>query len=198
MNSPFLRYVKAGTFALILWAVCLLTPTLAQTDARDLSQAVEAIEQLELLRHSLASSLEDSTLPATAETFKEVCRPVGMQAQQLSQKYGWQVKQISFKYRNPDHAPDTLHSRVALAHFERDSELMGFWDRETIKGQGGSRYYRRITVEPSCLACHGAKAMRPAFIQEKYPQDLAFDFKPGDLRGMYAVFLPDIQAALQN
>ena len=55
---------------------------------------------------------------------------------------------------------------------------------------------RRINVEPSCLACHGTKASRPAFIKANYPDDKAFDFTVGDLRGMYAVHLPEVQAAL--
>jgi hypothetical protein len=45
-------------------------------------------------------------------------------------------------------------------------------------------------VESSCLACHGARDARPAFVKESYPQDKAFAFKAGDLRGAYSVFLP--------
>ncbi len=51
-------------------------------------------------------------------------------------------------------------------------------------------------MEPSCLACHGSKASRPTFVKENYSDDKAFDFKVGDLRGMYAVYLPEVQAAL--
>jgi hypothetical protein len=36
---------------------------------------------------------------------KQVCKPVGMKAMQLSQENGWQVKQVAKKYRNPAHAP---------------------------------------------------------------------------------------------
>ena len=86
---------------------------------------------------------------------KEVCRPVGMKAIELSKENGWQVKQISTKYRNPAHSPDTPHARMALAQFEQKPELMGFWERSTLGGQAGNRYYRRINIEASCLACHG-------------------------------------------
>ena len=75
---------------------------------------------------------------------------------------------------------------------------MGFWQAETIDGQKGTRYYRRINVEASCLACHGGKDSRPQFIKDKYPQDLAYDFQVGDLRGMYSVFIPELQAALSE
>lgn len=87
---------------------------------------------------------------------------------------------------------------MALAQLEKNPQLIGFWQRETLNGVSGTRYYRRINVEASCLACHGAKDSRPEFVQQNYPQDRAFDFNVGDLRGMYAVFLPDVQQGLQE
>ncbi|MGF1541055.1 MAG: DUF3365 domain-containing protein [Pleurocapsa sp.] len=163
----------------------------AQTDPAQLAKAVEAIENIDAMRSGLASTLKDSPQEPTIQTFKEVCQPVGMKIKQLSQENNWQVKQIAQKYRNPLHAPDNLHAQMALAKFEREPELMGFWDKETLNNQTGTRYYRRINVEASCLACHGAKNTRPQFVKDKYPQDLAFDFRVGDLRGMYAAFIPD-------
>ena len=171
---------------------------IAQTDPTQLAKAVAEIENLDAMRSELASTLKDSTTEPTVQTFKEVCQPVGMRAKQLSQENGWQVKQIAQKYRNPAHKPDNLPAQMALAKFDRDLELMGFWDRETIAGESGTHYYRRINIESSCLACHGGKNSRPQFIQDKYPQDLAYDFKEGDLRGMYSVFIPNLQAALLN
>jgi len=164
-----------------------------------LVQVVQEIESLDAMRSGLASSLEGSTEIPTMQTMKEVCRPVGMRAMQLSQEHGWQVKQVAKKYRNPDHAPGNPHDQMALAKFDQDPELIGFWGRATVDDQTGTRYYRRIDVEASCLACHGLKDRRPQFVKDGYPQDLAYDFNVGDLRGMYAVFIPDeIQQAIQN
>jgi Protein of unknown function (DUF3365) len=173
-------------------------PVLAQTDPAELAKAVQEIEGLDRLRSGLASTLEGQTEEPTMQTMKEVCKPVGMRAMQLSQENHWQVKQIANKYRNPAHAPDNLHSKIALARFEQNSDLIGFWNRETIDGQQGTRYYRRINVEASCLACHGLANKRPQFVRENYPQDLAYDFHVGDLRGMYSVFIPDLKAALEQ
>jgi hypothetical protein len=170
----------------------------AQTNPTELAKAVQEIENLDAMRSGLASFLKDSPEKPTGETFKKVCKPVGMKAKQLSKENGWKVKQMANKYRNPAHAPDNLHAKMALAKFEQNPELMGFWEREPFNGEEGTRYYRRINVEASCLACHGGKNARPEFIQQKYPQDLAYDFKEGDLRGMYAVFIPDLKAALQE
>ncbi|NJN29501.1 MAG: DUF3365 domain-containing protein [Synechococcales cyanobacterium RM1_1_8] len=184
-----------------LAAVLLLgSPAIAQAnpDSGVLAKAVQSIEELDSMRSGLASYLETDPEQPTAETMKKVCKPVGMKAQQLSQENGWQVKQISNKYRNPAHAPDGPASRKALARFERDAELMGFWQAETLGEQAGTRYYRRIDVEASCLACHGGRAGRPEFVKNNYPEDLAYNFKEGDLRGMYSVFMPEMQAALQD
>lgn len=175
---------------------------IAQTLPTELGKAVQEIENLDAMRSGLASTLEGRDEMPTAETMKQVCKPVGMRAKQLSQENGWQVKQISTKYRNPAHAPDNDNSRMALAKFEADPMLDGFWDHETLDGQTGLRYYRRINVEASCLACHGAKGDRPDFVKANYPNDKAYDFNVGDLRGMYAVFIPDevkaeIESAIQ-
>lgn len=186
-------------FILTLMLFCWNLPqAFAQTDPSQLAKAVQAIENIDAMRSALASTLEGSPQEPTIQSFKEVCQPVGMSLKQLGQENGWQVKQIAKKYRNPTHAPDNLHAQIALAKFEREPELMGFWERETLNERSGTRYYRRINVEASCLACHGAKNSRPQFVKDKYPQDLAYDFRVGDLRGMYAAFIPDIQAALQE
>jgi len=178
-------------------AIAAAAPIIPHADG--LVQAVQEIESLDAMRTGLAASLEGSTEIPTKQTMKEVCRPVGMRAMQLSQENGWQVKQIAKKYRNPDHAPNNLHDQMALAKFNQEPELIGFWNRETLDQQLGTRYYRRIEVESSCLACHGLKDSRPQFIKDGYPQDLAYDFNVGDLRGMYAVFIPDnIQKAIQD
>ena len=132
----------------------------------ELSQAVQEIEALDAMRSGLASSLEGSTEVPTMQTMKEVCRPVGMRAIQLSQENGWQVKQIAKKYRNPDHAPDNLQAQIALAKFEREPELIGFWDRETLDQQTGTRYYHRINVEASSL---GLKFDSPFYAARALP-----------------------------
>ncbi|WP_263970515.1 DUF3365 domain-containing protein [Leptolyngbya sp. KIOST-1] len=191
------RWIAAVGIAI---ALMLLQPATAHAaiNPAELAKAVQEVEQLDMLRSGLASSLEGQTEAPTMETMKEVCRPVGMRARELSQENGWQVKQMATKYRNPAHAPDAPRARMALAQFEQNPERMGFWENAILEGQPGIRYYRRINVEASCLACHGQQNQRPQFVKDNYPQDLAFDFNVGDLRGMYAVFIPDVKEAIQG
>jgi hypothetical protein len=199
-DTPAGRFLRWSLLLIALIGLWCLTaaPALAQTSPAALSKAVEEVENLDAMRSGLASTLEDNTDPVTGETFKQVCKPVGMRAMQLSKENGWQVKQISEKYRNPAHKPDTPQATMALAKFAENPDMIGFWERETIGGQAGSRYYRRINVEASCLACHGAKGERPEFVKNNYGDDKAYNFNVGDLRGMYAVFIPDeVQSAVE-
>lgn len=163
----------------------------------ELSKVVTEIEYLDATRSGLASSLEGRSEPPTPQTMKEVCKPVGMRAKQLSEENNWQVKQIASKYRNPNHAPRSQTEENALELFEQNPDLIGFWQKDKVAGEMGDRYFRRINVENSCLACHGAKNSRPDFVKANYPEDRAFDFEVGDLRGMYSVFVPDVQAGLK-
>ncbi|WP_017305178.1 Tll0287-like domain-containing protein [Spirulina subsalsa] len=192
---------SALILGLILCLFCGFSfPKVAQADIlpENLAKVVQEIEYLDQMRSGLASTLEGRSEEPTPQTMQEVCKPVGMRAKQLSQENGWQVKQMASKYRNREHKPDSPQAVQALNRFSEDPELLAFWQKDTVKGQEGMHYFRRINVEASCLACHGAKENRPKFVQEKYPQDLAFDFQVGDLRGMYSVFVPEVQQALQQ
>lgn len=95
-------------------ALCLNPrPAWAATDPIQLGKAVQAIENLDQMRSSLASTLEGHTEEPTLQTMKEVCRPVGMQVVQLSQENGWQVKQLA---RNTNlNGKDDRCSRLNLA-----------------------------------------------------------------------------------
>jgi hypothetical protein len=155
-----------------------------------LSRAVEAVEQLDALRSGLAATFGARGVPADRETFQQVCRPVGLRAREIAEQNGWKVQQQALKNRNPGNALDEP-ARRAYGLMEADPALNGLWSRSSLAGKAGIRYFRRITVERACLACHGARDTRPAFVREGYPDDRAFDFSVGDLRGVYSVFIPD-------
>jgi hypothetical protein len=184
---------------LLSWSPVMASAAPVIPHPNELAQAVQEIESLDAMRTGLAATLKGKTEEPTQQTMKEVCRPVGMQAMKLAQENGWQVQQIAKKYRNPAHAPKNFHDKIAIAKFEKNPELVGFWEQETLDEQSGTHYYRRINVESTCLVCHGLKDSRPQFVKEGYPQDLAYNFNVGDLRGMYSVFIPDdIQKAIQD
>lgn len=181
--------------ALIVGAVatgCTSDPddrTQAPTPPEPIRAAVEdRIEAINNMRESLARTID--TPDVDKETFQRVCKPVGMRAKQLAQSTGWDVQQLAVKYRNPAHVPDAEADSVH-AVFADHPEQTSTWLRTVRNGTLGWRYLRRIDVQPSCLACHGAKESRPDFVKQGYPQDRAYGFEPGDLRGLYAVFVAD-------
>jgi len=170
----------------------------APVDPAVLAKAVDQMEQLDRLRISLASTLEGSSEEPTMDTMRQVCMPVGKRAMAIGKENGWTVRQVASKYRNPDHAPAGSQETDVIDLFASHPEINGLWEPATAEQGAGVNYYRRIDVQASCLACHGSRDNRPAFVKEKYPADKAFNFKPGDLRGMVAVYIPELQAALEQ
>lgn len=155
-----------------------------------LRQRVEAeIRALDAMRSRLAAGITAQE-DVDEETFARVCRPVGMRAAEIGRENGWVVRQIAERYRNPANAPDPPAGEL-LARFEAQPSLDSVWVRSEAPGW---RYLRRITVEATCLHCHGAADERPAFIEIGYPDDRAHGFIPGELRGVYSVIIPDLHA----
>ena len=155
-------------------------------------RVVKAIEQIDAMRSGLAVSIGGNE-QVDAETFARVCKPVGMRLKQTAEENGWLMRQLAVKYRNPAHAPDP-EAAALFPRFEADAGLDSLWLRSEHEDTPGWRYLRRITIERACLACHGAQEARPDFVKANYPEDRAFGFQPGDLRGFYSVFVPDTLA----
>lgn len=160
--------------------------SVAATQAR-----VEAsIDGLDVLRSSLAQQV-DNPDAVDRSTFARVCQPVGQRARALAQEHGWVVQQLADRNRNPAHTLDD-EARTVHERFADNPDLKRVWHEDTVlNGTSGQRFFQRITVEETCLACHGPKADRPAFVKSGYPNDRAYGFETGDLRGLYAVFVPD-------
>lgn len=152
-----------------------------------IGDVVAEVEGLNALRSSLARSFVGEP---DQETFARVCKPVGARAKQLAMENGWKVAQLAERYRNPEHKLDYEALRV-FKMMEDDPALLGMWVKTSMDGEAGVRYFRRITVEPACLACHGPKDSRPQFVKKGYPDDRAYGFEVGDLRGLFSVFVAD-------
>lgn len=159
-----------------------------------IARAVQEIEGLDAMRATLARTFAAGGVAATDSTFAQVCKPVKGKAMALAKETGWSIAQLAERNRNPDNQLDA-EARGAFRQFQRDPGLTSVVRHTTYKGVAGTRYLRRITVDEACLACHGVKEQRPAFVQKQYPADRAFGFVAGDLRGVYSVFIPDTAMA---
>lgn len=182
--NPILLPALIGLF---LSAAC------AQNKIGDVNPArkevVAKLNSLTAMREGLASTLDGRDEPITEETFKAVCAPVGKSLKEWAAAKGYEARQVSTKFRNPVHAPTELEAKI-LARFEKvkpGADAPAFEPGE-VKGQVGTFVFVPIRVTSSCLHCHGEKYKRPDFIKAKYPEDRAYGFAAGDLRGMYSVF----------
>lgn len=121
-------------------------------------------------------------------------------AQILTNNFGIQkglfIRRVSFKNRNPNNYPDDFEKKV-LNKFEmlkKNNELDDKTEYFEIVKEGEFtylRYLKPIVIQAECLNCHGTKdAMMPEvkeLIANKYPEDKAFGYTIGDLRGAVSV-----------
>ena len=102
---------------------------------------------------------------------------------------GYQLRQVSSKYRNPKNKPDSFEEE-ARTEYEKDNNLSEYRGVDKIVAQKVLRYLIPLYIEEACLKCHSAKETVPGFIQEDYPEDKATDYVFGDLRGAISVAVP--------
>lgn len=103
------------------------------------------------------------------------------------------VERLTDKHRNPDNYLKTENDKSAWVKFKsaffKSEKPVPYIQQEnqTIV------YYKPIAMGmPACLKCHGAPQQdidlaTAAKINEKYPNDLATNYKMGDFRGMWKV-----------
>jgi hypothetical protein len=102
------------------------------------------------------------------------------------------VKRTSDKLRNPANAPDTMEKRIMAAYLQMKNDkkqLEGILEKDAA---GNHHYFKPILLQALCLNCHGdnESQIKPdtrAAIQKQYPADAAFNYKEGDLRGIWHI-----------
>lgn len=117
--------------------------------------------------------------------------------QELNGKYGVEVKRASLNYRNPLDKPTPAEEGILDAYqYNVEEGINSEPNIQKIEG-GEILLYTKAIVIPNnlCLNCHGSKESEIApdtwkVLQEKYPEDQAFNHKVGDLRGMWSIRLP--------
>lgn len=102
------------------------------------------------------------------------------------------IERTSDKYRSPSNAPDSMEQRIMAAFQQLKNKQEAITPVFEEDKQGKYHYFKPIILQAMCLNCHGSKAdqIQPAAwqsIQQKYPADLAYNYKEGDLRGMWHV-----------
>jgi len=153
-------------------------------------KAAAAADEIISMRSALAKEFITPGTVIDEETFKKVCGAVGKRVKDITEKTGLKIRHAATKNRNPAHAATEAEAAL-IKRFETDKNLNEVWEKFDSDGRKYTRLTRPIFVEDACLACHGAKDARPEFIKAKYPDDRAYGFKTGDLRGIISVTAPE-------
>lgn len=130
----------------------------------------------------------------------DVCNLVAPEiARTLSQKNNWQVGRVGTRVRNPLNQPNVWQQTALTTFAENAAKGEKFEQMETysvamIDGEPMLRYAKAIGLQPMCVVCHGKAEQIPssvkARLQEKYPNDLATGYSPGELRGAVVILRP--------
>lgn len=106
----------------------------------------------------------------------------------LSNAHNVEIKRTSLKYRNPKNKP-TEKEREILNQYELAKENGHLMQPIIDNEEDRKSFYAPIITQAACIKCHGEKSNISLYdsILDLYPDDLATDYKQGDLRGMWSI-----------
>lgn len=148
--------------------------------------AAKAIGQLgQEMRKKLTDSMQKDG-PAGAI---DVCaKDAPAISRRIENELGVTIKRTSLKVRNPQNAPDAaeLHLLSILAAAANAGEKLP--QGVIVFPNDTRRFYKVITMEQSCLKCHGDSTTMSEAVRKElatlYPEDKAMGYKEGDFRGI--------------
>lgn len=163
---------------------------ISQEDAEDLSKLGRTIvdSAQSVLKGNLMKAIQNDGAVAAIKFCNTEANGL---AKHLEAEYDVSIKRVSEKNRNPENTPSHNESNV-LKKFSHGMEEGKMSDNILLSyADGRSTFYTPILVGAPCLTCHGSKdEMQPeivSVIDSLYPDDKAFDYKTGDIRGLWAV-----------
>lgn len=169
-------------------------------------ELIEIIPEANKITTELLSSLKGELKKAIQEGgFENAIGVCNLKAMPITQtiekvsKENIQIKRTTFKYRNPDNAPDEIE-QLALEHFEnlieKNESLPEYYMQKVTKEEVVEYYYYKpLTIENVCLGCHGIPENMDtrllSQLSQLYPEDKAMGYKEGDFRGLISVIIPE-------
>jgi len=174
----------------ILIVVLMPLAALAADDMAAMQQRAEgyAAEIIEM-RNTRAAELIKPGVEITPETFMEVCGAVARRVKEIVELEGFKIRHAAVKYRNPANKATPEEEALIKSFLSEEDGVLDEWEMLERGGVSKFRYTAAIYVKKQCLACHGNKEDRPRFIVERYPEDKAYGFEEGDLRGIISILI---------
>ncbi|MCD4730363.1 MAG: DUF3365 domain-containing protein [Bacteroidales bacterium] len=187
----------------ILWSCNQKSVTISEPTNEELIKILPEGNKIssDLLK-SLKAELKSAISEGGFEHAIEVCNlkaiPISEKIKKASNK-NIKIKRTTFKYRNPQNAPNEIE-RLALLHFQNllsGNESLPDHYVQKVTSQDGVHYYyfKPLIVGNVCLGCHGnpenidTKLLNQ--ISQLYPEDKAMGYKEGDFRGLISVIIPE-------
>jgi hypothetical protein len=159
-------------------------------------EAKVAIKELAIsLKKSLKSILKESGPIAAVEYCNIAALDI---TDRVSLDKGVILKRTSLKVRNTANIASSWEKEI-LNKFEKRKVLGESIDsidyQEVYLDNNNKLFFRYMKAMPTgevCLTCHGSDIKKPlqARINELYPEDKAYGFKIGDIRGAFAIQIP--------
>ncbi len=177
----------------IIWLLVL--PALAHASSADVLLLKQARAQIKVIAGELKQRVARDVSAKGAENALASCRlQVEGLTDRLTMHSGWEIRRTAFLVRNPDNQPDPWEREVLDLFAQRKAEGVDLTQYEFAKvvnldGKRVFRYMKPILMQGFCTSCHGSNlsAEVRARIADKYPDDQAVGFKPGDLRGAFSL-----------
>lgn len=144
---------------------------------------------------TLSHSLQKTIAEMGAEKAISYCQ---VNAYPLTETYASDsviIRRTALRYRNPENKPTTDEDRIfKLYTSQKEKGIVNDSLKVIIEKEpnGTVNFYKPIILQQMCGSCHGNKkdiALAELWktMDSLYPTDMAFDFKPGDLRGIWHV-----------
>lgn len=140
------------------------------------------------LRNTLLQTIGEKGFPGAVS----FCNTEALSLTNTYTAQGITIKRTSDKLRNPSNSPNEMEQKILSEYMgtkQNKLELKPVLEEDVA---GNHHYFKPIIMQAMCLNCHGDKAsqIKPdtwEAIHKKYPNDSAFDYKEGDLRGIWHV-----------
>lgn len=184
-------------FAAVLAACVLAGPVAAQsTDIDNESYVAEANAIIKDFMTGLKGELQRALKQEGPVGAIAVCQQAAPAVtESVAAAHGWSVGRTALKLRNPENAPDDWEQEVLedfVARREAGADPKTLSETKVVSTDGDKtfRYMKAIPLaKKPCATCHGTNVdpdLR-AEILERYPQDQAVGFKPGEIRGAFTL-----------
>ena len=186
---------------IFLFAVVVILSLLLNCSDKEIEVTEEQKEQMRTTTANFMGELKNILLNQVETngvvSALDVCSDT---AQVLTNEFGLQrgvfISRVSLKNRNKNNFPDDYEQNVLNSFHEMmsNNKLDEKTEQIELVKEGEFtylRYMKPILIQPGCLNCHGSESRMleevSKQIAERYPDDKARNYKPGDLRGAVSI-----------